>query len=221
VGAPEAVTHALAEHADRSLDELSELVRIPGVSAAGFDPAALERSAEAVVALTALEGMPLAGAANQLMAEARARVGVRLAPGQDPRRACDVLVDFLRRDPPRGVCVETHVNALAPGWKTAASGPAFDAARRALASGFGRDAVTIGCGATIPFVGPFVEVLGGVPALLLGVEDPPCNAHGENESLDLDDFRKATRASAHLLDELRAVPQGCASESARGGAPPP
>ena len=78
--------------------------------------------------------------------------------------------------------------------------------RRALAAGFGREAVTIGCGGTIPFVGPFTEVLGGVPALLLGLEDPPCNAHGENESLDLDDFRKAAHASAHLLDELSRLP---------------
>ncbi len=170
------------------------------------------------LSITALEGMPLAGAANQLMAEARARVSVRLAPGQDPQRVCDILLDFLRRNPPRDVRVETRVNALAPGWKAAASGPVFDAARRALAAGFGREAVSIGCGATIPFVGPFVEVLGGVPALLLGLEDPPCNAHGENESLDLDDFHKAARASAHLLDELRAV--ALARASARGGAPP-
>jgi cysteinylglycine-S-conjugate dipeptidase len=65
--------------------------------------------------------------------------------------------------------------------------------------------VAIGCGGSIPFVGPFVEVLGGVPALLLGLEDPPCNAHGENESLDLADFRKAAHGSAHLLAELRAL----------------
>jgi acetylornithine deacetylase/succinyl-diaminopimelate desuccinylase-like protein len=207
--------------------ETSEFARDAGMpSAAGLaagEPGAVYEQLwyRPALALTALEGMPLVGAANQLMAEARARVGVRLAPGQDPRRACDVLVNFLRRDPPRGVCVETHVNALAPGWKTAPSGPAFDAARRALASGFGCDAVTIGCGATIPFVGPFVEVLGGVPALLLGLEDPHCNAHGENESLDLDDFRKATRASAHLLDELRAVPQARAAATARGGAASP
>jgi acetylornithine deacetylase/succinyl-diaminopimelate desuccinylase-like protein len=154
------------------------------------------------LALTALEGMPLATAANQLMAEARARIGVRVAPGQDAARVAARVVDFVRRDPPAGVRVDTSVLAAVPGWKTRAEGPAFDAARRALRAGYGRDATVIGCGGSIPFVGPFVEVLGGVPALLLGLEDPPCNAHGENESLDLADFFKAAHASAHLLDEL-------------------
>jgi acetylornithine deacetylase/succinyl-diaminopimelate desuccinylase-like protein len=157
------------------------------------------------LALTALEGMPLASAANQLIAEASARVGVRVAPGQDAGRVRDALVEFLRRDPPSGVEVELAVAAAVPGWKTRPEGPAFAAARRALAAGYGREPVAIGCGGTIPFVGPFVDVLGGVPALLLGLEDPPCNAHGENESLDLGDFRCAARASAHLLDELAAI----------------
>jgi acetylornithine deacetylase/succinyl-diaminopimelate desuccinylase-like protein len=154
------------------------------------------------LAVTALEGMPMEGAANQLMAEARARVGVRVPPGQDPERVRDCVAEFLRKDPPWGVSIETECEVAVPGWSTHTVGPAFDAARRALAAGFGREPVEIGCGGSIPFVGPFVEVLSGAPALLLGLEDPPCNAHGENESLDLDDFRKAARASVHLLAEL-------------------
>lgn len=154
------------------------------------------------LAVTALEGMPLAEAINQLMAEARARVGIRLPPGQDAERVRDLLVAFLERDPPWGVRVETHCDVAVSGWRTRSEGPAFDAARRALRAGFGVDPVDIGCGGSIPFVGPFVEVLSGAPALLLGLEDPPCNAHGENESLHLGDFRKAARASVHLWAEL-------------------
>jgi len=159
------------------------------------------------IAVTALEAMPLAGAANQLIDEAQARVGVRIAPGQDAQRVAAALVRFLSHDPPSGVRVETRVVTAVPGWRTRPEGPAFEAARRALARGFGREPVAIGCGATIPFVGPFGEVMGRIPQLLLGLEDPPCNAHGENESLDLEDFRKAAKASAHLLAELAAVPR--------------
>ena len=146
--------------------------------------------------------MPLATAASQLIAEAKARVDVRLAPGQDADRVTRLLVEFLASDPPHGVMVELEADTAVPGWSTTPEGPAFDAARRALAAGFGRDSVEIGCGGSIPFVGPFSSVLGGIPALLLGLEDPPCNAHGENESLDLDDLRKASLSSAHLLAEL-------------------
>lgn len=154
------------------------------------------------IAVTALEAMPLAQAANQLIAEAKARVGLRLAPGQDAARARDLLLSELRRDPPRGVEVELRCETATAGWRTEPRGPAFDAAKRALGAGFGCEPVFIGCGGSIPFVGPFAEQLGDVPALLLGLEDPVCNAHGENESLDLGDFRKAIHSAAHLLAEL-------------------
>jgi hypothetical protein len=40
----------------------------------------------------------------------------------------------------------------------------------------GRDAVGIGCGGSIGFVGPLSELFGGAPALLVGIEDPASNA---------------------------------------------
>ncbi|HTO53682.1 MAG TPA: M20/M25/M40 family metallo-hydrolase [Myxococcota bacterium] len=154
------------------------------------------------LAVTALDAAPIAGSANRLMEEAAARVGLRLAPSQDAQRAAKLLSDFLSQSPPNGVEVEVTVESAAGGWETSPEGPAFEAARRALEAGFGRELAWIGCGGSIPFVGPFAQVLGGVPALLLGLEDPICNAHGENESLNVDDFKKAARAALHLLFEL-------------------
>ena len=68
-----------------------------------------------------------------------------------------------------------------------------------------RHATFIGCGGSIPFVGPFSRALGGAPALLIGVEDPLSNPHSENESLHIGDFKKAILGAARLYQELSQV----------------
>jgi acetylornithine deacetylase/succinyl-diaminopimelate desuccinylase-like protein len=93
-------------------------------------------------------------------------------------------------------------------WMTDPAGPAFEAAKKAMKSGFGRDAVPIGCGGSIGFVGPLAELFGGAPALLLGIEDPQSNAHAPNESLQEGDWQKLMRSLTHLFANLAALPGG-------------
>ncbi|HVY48976.1 MAG TPA: peptidase dimerization domain-containing protein, partial [Minicystis sp.] len=152
--------------------------------------------------VSAMESSPLEGASNQIVPAARARIDVRTVPNMDGRAIGKLIEDELRRDPPFGVRVTTRTVAAGGHWMTDPSGPAFDAAARALAKGYGRPTAFIGCGGSIPFVEPFSRVLGGAPALLLGLEDPICNAHSENESLSLSDFEKALKSAAYLYDEL-------------------
>jgi len=152
--------------------------------------------------ITALEAGSLTEGANQIVDTAKARVGLRLVPDQKPEATAKLLVEHLRAHVPWGLEVTTEVMGTGGWWITEPEGPAFDAAFRAMTKGYGREATAIGCGGSIPFVEPFAKVLGGVPALLTGVEDPVCNAHSENESLSIEDWKKASRASVYLYHEL-------------------
>ena len=156
----------------------------------------------------ALEARPFLGSSNQIIEAARARLSLRTVPGMDPRAAARLLVKRLTAKPPHGARVTARSTGGTPSWTTDPEGPAFEAARRALKAGFGREAAMMGCGGSIGFVEPFARVLGGVPCLLTGVLDPVSNPHSENESLHLGDWVKSMRAAVHLYDELARVPVG-------------
>jgi cysteinylglycine-S-conjugate dipeptidase len=150
----------------------------------------------------ALEARQFLGSSNQIIDAARARLSLRTVPDMDAREVGRLLIKKLTSKPPHGTKVTARLGGTAPWWTTNPDGPAFEAARRALEVGFGKKAVMMGCGGSIGFVQPFADFLGDAPCLLMGVADPICNAHSENESLHLGDWVKSMRAAVHLYDEL-------------------
>jgi acetylornithine deacetylase/succinyl-diaminopimelate desuccinylase-like protein len=149
-----------------------------------------------------LDAQPVAGSSNTIPASARARLSVRLGPGQDPVRARELLCQWLSANAPWGLATEVTPGAAGNAFAADPEHPASAAGARALGAAYGSPAVFTGLGGSIPFVAPFVEAFGGVPALLTGVEDPDTRAHGIDESLHLDDWRRACLGEAYLLDEL-------------------
>ena len=140
--------------------------------------------------------------ANIINDMAWCHMGIRLVPGMNPRKSLEALKKHLLKNAPWGVKVEFSGESASPAWTTDTDAPAFAAARRALKKGYGRNPVDMGCGGSIPFVGPFAKALKGAPALMIGVEDPLSNPHSENESLHLGMFRKAIASAIHLYDEI-------------------
>jgi acetylornithine deacetylase/succinyl-diaminopimelate desuccinylase-like protein len=149
----------------------------------------------------AIEAHPLHGAANQVLDSARARLSIRTVPNMKAEEAGRQLVRKLTTRPPAGAHVEARVTRTTPWWTSDPSGPAFEAALKALEKGYRRKPVLIGSGASIGFVKPFADAL-GTPCLLTGVEDPGCAAHSEDESLHLGDWRKSMHSAVYLFDEL-------------------
>jgi acetylornithine deacetylase/succinyl-diaminopimelate desuccinylase-like protein len=152
---------------------------------------------------------PIAGSSNQIVAAATARLSFRLAPGQDPQRVLRTVADHIDAHVPFGLQCTTHVHEAVPAWTCEPDGPAFAACVRALTAGFGTEPVMMGMGGSVPFVGPFVAAFARdgvpIPALLIGPEDPHSRAHGEDESLHLDDWRKLIESEIHLIAELAAL----------------
>jgi acetylornithine deacetylase/succinyl-diaminopimelate desuccinylase-like protein len=161
------------------------------------------------VTIIAQEASSIKGASNQVLPSAAAIVSCRIVPDQDPGEVFEALKAVLTKDPPWGVRVSVRPHGPpVKWWMTDPTGPAFEAALAAMRAGYDKDPVAIGCGGTIGFVGPLADLLGGAPALLLGIEDPISNAHAPNESLHEGDWKKLMRTLAHLFANLGRLPGG-------------
>ncbi|MDP8969957.1 MAG: M20/M25/M40 family metallo-hydrolase [Actinomycetota bacterium] len=170
-----------------------------------------------------IDAPSVAESSNTIVPSARARVSVRLAPGQDPRRARDLLCGWLSANVPWGLHVRVTPGAAVGAFVAdpfqGPARPAFEAAARALEAAYGHPVAHVGVGGTIPLIEPLSQAFGDAPALLTGVEDPDTRAHGVDESLHLADWVHACLAEAYLFAELQAVPRAAPQEPPAGREP--
>ncbi|MGW4964267.1 M20/M25/M40 family metallo-hydrolase [Nonomuraea sp. NPDC004186] len=151
----------------------------------------------------AIDAPAVSGAANALTASARAKVSLRIAPGDDAVRARAALARHLRDHAPWGAQVEVTEAEIAQPCAVDTRGPAFDAARRAYQRAFDADVVDLGGGGAIPFVAEFAAAYPKAAVLITSPGgDPAARAHSTDENLYLADFERACLAEAFLLTEL-------------------
>jgi len=151
------------------------------------------------VSVLGLDAPRVAGSINQLIPVARARVSVRIAPGDHPARAMEALVAHLENNAPWGAHVTVTRGAKGEAFALETEGPATDAFLTAFREAWGTEGVSIGVGGSIPFVAAFAEAYPEASILLTGVVDPAAGMHAPNESVHLDEFRKAALAEAIAL----------------------
>jgi acetylornithine deacetylase/succinyl-diaminopimelate desuccinylase-like protein len=155
----------------------------------------------ATLAVTGADGLPaIKSAGNVLLPEVALKLSLRLPPTCDPKRAAAAVRATLERDPPYGAHVQFTSSSGAGGWNAPAFAPwleeSISAASRQV---FGREAVSIGGGGTIPFMGMLGEQFPKAQFFITGVLGPHANAHGPNEFLHIDYARKLTGCVSLVL----------------------
>lgn len=134
-------------------------------------------------------------------AQAMIKLTCRLVPNQDPDQLVENLRAFAQSQLLPGIRMEFQTFHGAPGVLCDLNSPYMQAAREAVAAGFGTPPVMIREGGSIPVVGSFKQIL-GVDTLLLGWGQNTDNLHSPNESFRLEDYQAGIKASAHLWGAL-------------------
>jgi len=174
-----------------------------GVSAVSNDPIELiiNSTWRATLAVTGADGLPPVGSAgNVLLPELAVKLSLRLPPTCDAARATQAVREALERDPPYGAQVSFEPGSATGGWNAPAFAPWLEESiARASHAIYGRQAVHVGCGGTIPFMGMLGERFPRTQFFITGVLGPHANAHGPNEFLHIDYAKKLTACVSLVL----------------------
>jgi acetylornithine deacetylase/succinyl-diaminopimelate desuccinylase-like protein len=131
-------------------------------------------------------------------------IGLRVAPGDDPERAGRILADHLVAVAPWGVRVTAEPGPSGAGYLVDPAAPAARAAKSAMEAAFGREALEMGSGGSVPLVPMLAETFPGIEILIWGAGDHLSNYHSTDESVDLADLERMALTEALFLRDLAA-----------------
>jgi acetylornithine deacetylase/succinyl-diaminopimelate desuccinylase-like protein len=143
------------------------------------------------------------GAKTVIPAEAMAKVSFRLVGAQDPQKIRAAFHAFVRARLPADARVEFKSFASASATQLPFDNPALAKTRAALAAEWGKKALAMGEGGSIPIVGDFKRIL-GMDTIMVGFALDDDRVHAPNEKFDLTSFHKGTRSWARILASLAA-----------------
>ncbi|MBF8269566.1 MAG: peptidase M20 [Gammaproteobacteria bacterium] len=162
----------------------------------------LSRTWRPALSITGASGLPaLTDAGNVMRPGTALKISLRLPPLCDAARATEKLRQLLEQNPPYGARITFTPDWSAGGWYAPEMEPWLqNAITIASQHHFGRPAVHMGEGWTIPFMGMLGEKFPQAQFLITGVLGPHANAHGPNEFLHLPTARKITCCIAEVIE---------------------
>jgi amidohydrolase len=138
------------------------------------------------------------GAKTVIPAEATAKISFRLVEGQDPVKIRDAFRVYVKARLPEDCSVEFAEHSNAPAIALDWTMKPLGAAKRALTEEWGKEALLIGSGGSVPVVADFKNTLGLDTVMVgFGLEDD--RIHSPNEKYDLKSFHKGIRSWARIL----------------------
>ena len=145
-----------------------------------------------------------AGFKTVLPAKASAKISFRLVAGQDPETIRAAFRAYVQSRLPADCSVAFASHGGSKACAVPFDGAALRTTLAALGEEWGRPAVTIGSGGSIPVVGELQQAL-GMNALLVGFGRDDDRIHSPNEKYDLESFHRGTRSWARILHALAAA----------------
>jgi acetylornithine deacetylase/succinyl-diaminopimelate desuccinylase-like protein len=142
------------------------------------------------------------GAKTVIPAVAHCKISMRLVPDQDPQKIWEAFRDYVQSVCPPYATVEVKYIHGAEPVLLSTDSPFMQKASEALGEVFGKRAVFIRGGGSIPIVSLFSKVL-DAPSVLMGFGLPDDNLHAPNEKMRLENVYGGIRAAARYLEMLR------------------
>ena len=136
-----------------------------------------------------------------LPSQAHAKVSFRLVSRQNPDTIRDAFRAWVQAQLPADCTVAWKDHGNSPAGVMSIDNPAFDRARAALTDEWGKPAVYVGAGGSIPIARYFKDYL-GLDAMLIGFARDDDQIHSPNEKYDVESFHKGIRSWARVLDRL-------------------
>lgn len=156
------------------------------------------------ITVIGIDNPQVANSSNTLQASTRCKISARIAPNDDPSTALEAIKKHLLENVPFGARIEFGATEMGSPY-LARDSWARNLAKDSMEAAYGKPAIDMGVGGSIPFIAEFAKQFPDAEVLVTGIEDPDARAHSPNESQHLPTFRKAIQTHGLILLQANRI----------------